>query len=318
MNFRQLWYLQLIIAKGSFAGAAREAGVSQPAITQAMQAMEKAWGTPLFRKVGREKRPTDAAIAMAQQASELQSRLEKLASPASADSLPLGTTLRVGMAPAAALLYGAAIERIWHTLEPEGLLQIVSGSAPELLGSLQQGTLDLVAAPRPRRHHQEGLAERPLHLSQPVVYARTGHPLLAATSLQDIRHASWAVSGRGGTAGNVIEEACRVRRLPPPRILVQCSDYMTVLDLVAQSDMLCVVPHPVLIGQRQQESVRALKIREGLPQYDVCLFWKVPAAVVNAEAIAAVVAALSPVAPVGPGDAAEQQPLHRVSPRRRR
>lgn len=315
MNFRQLWYLQLIIAKGSFAGAAKEAGVSQPAITQAMQAMEKAWGVPMFKKVGREKRPTDAAIAMAQQASELQGRLEKLAAPASVGSLPLGRTLRVGMAPAAALLYGAAIEGIWRTFEPEGLLQILSGSTPELLGALQQGGLDLVAAPRPRRYQQEGLEQLPLHLSQPIVYARKGHPMLSATSLQEIHAASWAVSGRGGTAGNVIEEACRVRRLPPPRILVQCSDYMTVLDLVAKSDMLCVVPHPVLIAQRQQESVRALNIREGLPQYEVCLFWKAQSPPLNAEAISAVVAGLQPFAQHNSTDspARKRTPARRLS-----
>ncbi len=314
MNFRQLWYLQLIISKGSFAGAAKEAGVSQPAITQAMQAMEKAWGVPMFKKVGREKRPTDAAIAMAQQASELHSRLEKLAGPASVEGLQLGKTLRAGMAPAAALLYGATIEGICRAFEPEGLLRIVSGSAPELLTALQQGQLDLVAAPRPRRYQEDGLGQIPLHLSSPVIYARKDHPMRGATSLQDIRSASWAVSGRGGTAGNVIEEACRVRRLPPPRVLVQCADYMTVLDLVANSNLLCVVPHPVLIQQRQQENLRALKVREGLPQYEVCLFWRLHHPSTNTQAIAAIVDRLDHL---HPGHAAAPS-VHAPTARKRR
>jgi len=292
MNFRQLWYLQLIISKGSFAGAAKAAKVSQPAITQAMQSLGTAWDTPLFEKVGRQMRPTDAALAIALRVNDFQAQLESLTRSASATNAHPVRTLRVGMAPAAALVYGAAIEGLWRQHEPEGLLQIVSNSAPELLATLQQGELDLVAAPRPRHYQEEGIEQFALHMSMPTIYARKGHPLLPATSLQDIKRAGWAVSGRGGTAGNVIEEACRVRRMPAPRILVQCADYMTLLDLVAQSDMLCVVPHPVLIPERQRQHLRALTVREGLPQYEVCLFWKAHVQAQNGNVIAAIVTAL--------------------------
>ena len=95
----------------------------------------------------------------------------------------------------------------------------------------------------------------------------------AARTLHDIREAGWAVSGRGGTAGNVIEEAHLVRRMAPPRILVQCADYPALLSLVGQSDLLCVVPHPVLVSEGQRDALRPIRIREGLPQYEVCLFW---------------------------------------------
>ena len=62
--------------------------------------------------------------------------------------------------------------------------------------------------------------------------------------------------------------------LPPPRILIQCADYQTLLNLVSKSDLLCVVPHPAL---QPQEAVRdafaVVRIREGLPLYEVCRFW---------------------------------------------
>lgn len=274
MNYRHLWYLQLIITKGSFAAAALEAGVSQPAVTQAMQAIEKEWGTVLFEKSGRQKRPTATALALAQHSTDMQARLQKLVAWQEGDGALRGTmaTLRVGLAPAAALLYGSTLERAWRQFEPHGLLQIVSGSAPELLAGLEQHTLDLVIAPRPRHYQAESLQQQ-LHVSQPRIHARAGHPLRGAETLEDIGHAGWAVSGRGGTAGNVIEEAHQVRRMPPPRILVQCADYPTLLTLVAQSDLLCVVPHPALVPEGQQDVLRVLRIREGLPKYEVCLFW---------------------------------------------
>lgn len=297
MYLKQLWYLNLVVSKGSFLGAAREAGVSQPAITQAMQALEREWGIALFEKVGRKKVPTHAALMAAQRAVDLHARLEGL--PPRDEPGPSEWTLdrdaatfRTGMAPAAALLYGPLIEHVWREHNPQGLLQIVSGSAPELLDALHSKELDLVVAPRPRHYEATGIKLHPLHTSTPIVCARIDHPLASATSLKEIESAGWAVAGRAGTAGNVIEEAHHVRRLPKPRILVQCADYSALLNLVAKSDLLCVVPHPALLHGRESAAVCTLHIREGLPQYEVCLFWATNQHAPNAASIEAIVAAL--------------------------
>lgn len=279
MRLRQLRYLQLVIEKGSFAQAAEAAGVSQPAITMAMQGLEREWGVALFEKVGRQKVPTRAALSAAQRAADLHDRLDALPT---LGSLPEAwspgrdaAVLRVGMAPAAALLYAPVIETSWRAHEPEGLLQIVSWvAAGELLASLRREDLDLVIAPRPRRYQAEGVKRVVLHTSVPTVYARVGHPLAGARSLADIAVAGWGVTGRAGTPGNVIEEALRVHKLPAPRVLVQCADYPTLLNLVAQSDLLCVVPHAELTRRTGQAGITSLKIREGLPLYEVCLFWR--------------------------------------------
>lgn len=294
MNYKHLGYLQLVISKGSFAAAALEAGVSQPAVTQAMQAMEKEWGLVLFEKSGRHKRPTAAALALAQQSLDMQAKLKKLAASQAGDALSHAAlaSLRVGMAPAAALLYGSSMERAWRHQEPEGLLQIVSGSAPELLAALQRKELDLVIAPRPRHYQAETLQQHLLHVSQPRIHARVGHPLRGARTLEDIGQAGWAVSGTGGTAGNVIEEAHQVRRMPPPRILVQCADYPTLLSLVSQSELLCVVPHPALVTDAQRDVLKIIRIREGLPQYEVCLFWGKARPGMRPEVLEAIVQAL--------------------------
>ena len=145
---------------------------------------------------------------------------------------------------------------------------------------------------RPRRFHAEGITQKRLHVSRPTIYVRAGHPLAAATSLSELRGADWAVSGRAGTAGNVIEEAHRVRRLPPPRIRVQCADYATLLALVAQSDLLCVVPHPALIPERSHPALQAVPVQEGLPKYEVCLFRPARQPARNAEAVEAIAAAV--------------------------
>ncbi|MEO7953493.1 MAG: LysR family transcriptional regulator [Polaromonas sp.] len=296
MHIRQLQYLQAIIATGSFAAAARNAGVSQPAITLAMQALEREWDVVLFEKVGRQKLPTRGALLAAQRAAELQGRLDGLAGPPRSPQEEAiarsASVFKAGMAPAAALLYGPTIERVWHAHEPEGMLEIFGASAPELLAALHGNELDLVIAPLPRRYQSVGLNRHPLHTSTPMIYARVDHPLAGATSLTEIARATWAVAGRTGTPGRVIEEAHRVRNLAEPRILVQCADYPALLNLVAHSVLLCVVPHPALMPPNGCTAVRALRIREGLPQYEVCVFWPSGKQGRNAATVDAVVRAL--------------------------
>jgi DNA-binding transcriptional LysR family regulator len=301
MHLRQLQYLRLVIEKGSFALAAEAAGVSQPAITLAMQRLERQWGVTLFEKVGRQKVPTRTAVAAARRAQDVQDRVEALPSAGSRHAAWSpgrdAAVLRVGMAPAAALLYGPTIETVWRSHEPEGLLQIVRfGAAGELLESLRSDDLDLVIAPRPRRYQAGDVRRTVLHTSTPTVYVRAGHPLAGARSLADIAQAGWGVAGRAGTPGNVIEEALRVHRLPAPRVLVQCDDYPTLLNLVATSDLLCVVPHAELTRRGGQTGISPVKIREGLPLYEVCLFWRSGKPSRHAHALADITRALKALA----------------------
>ena len=296
MNLRQLEYLQLIVEKGSFAAAAQAAGVSQPAVSLAMQALEKEWGLALFEKSGRQKLPTPAAVQAAQRMEELKARIGRIrqlpSEPLDWPAQAMLPVLQVGMAPAAALLYGPTIVQVCQAREPDRLLRIVSGSAPELLSALYAKEIDLAIVPRPRRWQAGGIQRHTLHVSAPTVYARAGHPLSNAQSLMEIRDASWAVADRAGTAGNVIEEAHRVRDLSPPRILVQCDGYATLLNLIAHSDMLCVIPHLAHLGLHVRPDVTALNLQEGLPKYEVCMFWASHRTQANASLVRAVVQAL--------------------------
>lgn len=243
-----------------------------------MQRAEQACGTALFKRVGRQNMPTPAALLAAQRSVEIQNQMNRLlqADPQRAEVHLQGRdgpVLRAGMAPAAALLYSSTIVKQWTAHEADGQVQIVGGSAPELVAALRDKSLDLIISPRPRRYRITGIQSHVLHMSEPAIYLREGHPMADAASLEDISSAGWAVAGRAGTPGNVIEEAHRVRRISPPRIVVQCADYPALLNLVATTDLMCVVPHPSIAPRAQEIGIRPLSIRDGLPRYEVCLYW---------------------------------------------
>lgn len=200
MNLKRLWHLHLIIEKGSFAAAASHAGVSQPALSKSMKLLQEELAVRLFDKVGRRQVPTNAALKAARTASRLHADLDAVATAEPVHGIPMphraGAALRVGVAPAAALLYGPCIQALWQAREPEGQIEFVGGSGPMLINQLRSRELDLIIAPQPRGEVMTDLRWLYLHSSTPAVYARAHHPLHDANSLRGIRHAGWAVADR--------------------------------------------------------------------------------------------------------------------------
>jgi DNA-binding transcriptional LysR family regulator len=266
-----------------------------------MQSLERDAGAALFVRSGRRKLPTATALRAAQRACELQGRLDDLhtavhEAPAAAPPAGFEGMLHVAMAPTAGLLFGGVVEQAWRAQRPDGLLHLAGGNAVDMLAALQRGELDLALAPRPWHYRAENLKRHLLFTSTPTICARIGHPLAAATSLKDIADARWASAGRVGTSGSLIEEALRVRHLPPPRMLMQCADYVALLNVVARSDLLCSIPHPALLRGIAHPGVAPLRVREGLPRYEVCVFWRTDAPSPMRDVIANVVQALKKAA----------------------
>ena len=271
MNWTQLEWLRRVVDSGSFTEAARQAGVSQPAVSQAMKQLAQQVSGPLFQREGRRQVPTALALRLARAMQGVDVALQAAAGPGPA---PAGEpVVRVGMAPAAGLLYGALMVQALagHPRRPR--LSIETGPAPAMLDALARGELDAVISPRPRGLEGAELRQHLMYISRPAIYCRKGHPLAGATSLGQITQAQWAVAGRAGTPGNVIEEAFRVRHWPAPQIAVQCSDYGMLVQIVAASDLLAVISHPRLAPQPQRLGITPIRVKEGLPHYEVCLFW---------------------------------------------
>lgn len=75
LDWTDLKALGALVRRGSLAGAARELGVDATTVGRRMDALEKAVGTPLFRKSERGREPTEAGARLARLAEEMAQRL---------------------------------------------------------------------------------------------------------------------------------------------------------------------------------------------------------------------------------------------------
>lgn len=271
MNLRHLQYLQWVIEHGSFAAAARAAGVTQPAVSHGMQQLQRHVDSPLFVRDGRRLLPTEAALRTAAAGRTLWRQVAAL-DAAGTEPVPRDT-LRVGLTASAALVCGPLLHASWCGTPARRRLVLASADEGQLLAQLQGGGLDLVVAPRPRRFAVASLHCSTLYPITPQVYARQAHPLRDAGSLAALQAADWAVVGPSvGGPVDVLTEAFTVRHMAPARVQVTCPDYASLLLLVAQTDLLAVLPHPALAQLAAPGLVRPLQLREALPRYEMQLF----------------------------------------------
>jgi DNA-binding transcriptional LysR family regulator len=255
-----------------------------------MRKLEESTRTVLFQREGRTKVATADAHALARASAPVHSAIDRLHAHRilSRGQRRPPRELRVGMGPAAGLLYGAILFEALRAVSPRSILRIVTGPAPGMLEELSAGQLDMVMAPQPRKFHDARLDSHVMYLARPAIYCRNGHPLAGASTLQEITRAKWVVAGSAGTPGNVIEEAFRVRRFVPPRIAAHCADYGMLVRLLAGTDLLGVVSHPALTPDAAGLGLHQLQLRDGLPHYDVRLFWHRSDAAGGHAAVAAV------------------------------
>ena len=270
MYLRYLHYLQSVIDQGSFARAAQACGVSQPAISQGMKALQAQFDAPLLVRDGRRYVPTDLARRVVAEGAPLAQRIDAL--PQARRAAVDRNRLRVGLTASAALVCGPLLYEAWCLPQPQRSLQMTTTDEGSLLTGLLHGSFDAVIAPRPRQFAHPDVVQWRLYELQPQIYARRRHPLAQARLLADLQGAAWGCVGPSVSGPvDVLTEAHRVRRMPAPRMAVRCPDFASLLNLMVGSDLLAVLPHPALLGVAA-EQVAPLQLSEALPLYGMWLF----------------------------------------------
>src|SRR3989344_5746357 len=141
MYLRYLHYLQSVIDQGSFARAAQACGVSQPAISQGMKALQA--------RDGRRDVPTDLARRGVAEGAPLAQRIDAL--PQALRAAVDRNRLRVGLTASAALVCGPLLYEAWCLPQPQRSLEMTTADEGSLLTGLLHGSFDAVIAPRPRQ-----------------------------------------------------------------------------------------------------------------------------------------------------------------------
>lgn len=247
---------------GSLRSAARRIGISQPAISKALASLEADLQAELFIRTSRGIRLTEAGRLFGARAAVVLSELGRVREELS--ELRGGTegSASFGVGASAIVLTPAAIAR-FRAERPHARIRIREGTREVLLPLVRDGTLDFAIAERGPAPVEGGLVFRMLRQSEFVIAARRGHPLARATSLAQLTSAQWLVVYRLG-AGGLLEQTFAAAGLPTPDVRVHCESHASTLALVANSDLLAMIPVQDVDAAAAAGLVQRVRIRERL------------------------------------------------------
>src|SRR6185503_972149 len=147
VELRHVRCLVAIVDHGGFTGAAAELGVSQPAVSRGLAALERQLGVRLLRRTSREVVPTAAGDRVLARARRLLTDVEDLIRDARGG---VGR-LRIGHAWAAMGEHTVEFQRRWAAQHPDVTLHVVRTNSPT--GGLAEGACDVAVVRTPSDAH---------------------------------------------------------------------------------------------------------------------------------------------------------------------
>jgi DNA-binding transcriptional LysR family regulator len=262
METRDLEYLLAVERHGSIGKAADALGLSQPALTKAMQRLETQVGVTLFERNANGMTPTPAGARFIARARRIALEFDDAMQEMRAISSGERGIVRIGYSPTvpSALVLGACRQLLRE--RPAARLRLRCRLARDLLDLLAAGELDLVVAPAPAQP-EASLDILELFRDRLSVLADEAHPLQRKPdlTLADLADQEWLLPETTLPVRRQIDAAFRARGLSGPRLRVETDFGSTSLLLLLRgTPLLCVSGAEAL---DQLEGLRALDVRPG-------------------------------------------------------
>lgn len=244
----KLRHFVAVLDAGAFATAAQHIGVTQPAISKSIRAIEDRLGVSLFERGRAGARPTPPALVLAPYARTILAEYAlaeaelRAAAKADGHALAIGASLSL----AQSLLPGAIFRfgQRW----PEVAMSVDVGLSAPLFARLLDGDLDLViSAPEPGFPIDERIDRTFLLEEHDALVVGSDHPLLMrkTITLADLLAFPWIVPRRSARIER-IHAVFAAAGLPSPSQMVRAESSELARGLLMTAPFICLIGADVL------------------------------------------------------------------------
>lgn len=244
LRLRDLMLLEHVDRLGTLAKVGEAMHVTQPAVTQALQVLERAFGVPL---VLRERRGASLTPAGRAALTRLRAAGQEVQAAHAAALAPQSPLLRIGSSPMGTVnVLPAALRRLRKAV-PEVRVVISETSVPELWHALAQGTLDAIVSRLPNIGQGESLPDAVVYdavgQERIVLVAARSHPLARRKpTLEALAQAAWVLPPQGSLAVAMFNDWFTRGGLRPPEVAITSVSFLSNLRLAGQCAMLTLAP----------------------------------------------------------------------------
>jgi DNA-binding transcriptional LysR family regulator len=240
MKFHHLNAVTAVADRGSLRAAARALGMSQPALTHSIGELERELGASLFERRARGMTLTPVgelfvqrARAITSEARRAQAEVEQFLGGVSGEVVVcLSVVAHLALMPMALPLF--------QKRYPKVRLRVLEGAFPAMASRVREGSIDFYIGPTPEPELAREFVVEKLFDNTRAIFARKGHPLANAKSLDELMGAQWITTGITERAETEFEEFFASHGLPMPQIAVQGESMLSILMALLSTDMLTV------------------------------------------------------------------------------
>lgn len=241
MEFHQLRYFVAVADHGNFTRAAESCLVAQPSLSQQIIKLEKELGRPLFDRLGRTARLTDAGRVLYEQAVSVLANVEDAKRRVSGADGAAAGRIAVGAIPTIAPYLLPPILRDFRRAYPRAEIAVQEDYTEHTIKSCLTGELDLAILALPVEHEQ--LHVEPLYREELLLATAAQHPLARQrrVTLADIQGQPFILLSETHCLGEQIVSFCRQEECSPS-IRCRSAQLLTVQELVALRHGVSLIP----------------------------------------------------------------------------
>ncbi len=236
MKLSTLEALVLVETHGSLRAVAHQVGITQPALTAAIQQLEQELQAPLLVRTKQGVSFTPFGQAFLQHAKLMVSQSRRASDEIAQMRGLWQGTVNMTISPAIGLGLLPRAIRQFSQQHPQVRVQCREGLYPGVASLLRDGSIDFALTPVHRVDLDADLVAEPLYGSHVLIIGPRSHPLAQATSLSELRDCEWVLSSPSRGPGAVIEEAFEQAGLGAPRVRMLCESFLALPGLIAASE----------------------------------------------------------------------------------
>jgi DNA-binding transcriptional LysR family regulator len=213
MDTRQLAAFCAVVERRSFSQAAERLGVSQPAVSLQVRALEKRLGQQLLDRSGRRVEPTEAGLRLYRGAQRLLALEEQILDEVAAEGEgELHGTLTIGASTGPGNVVLSRLLCAFQQANPELHVALLVADTQRIVELVADRSLELGVVGAARRHR--GVAFERFFQDEVILACPPGHSFAGRTvPLDDLRAETLIVMQEGAGVRQVIEDELRKRGL---------------------------------------------------------------------------------------------------------
>lgn len=265
---KHLAQLAAVVEAGGVTEGANLLGMSQPAVSRTLSALEKRLGEPLFLPGRRPLVPTIIGQQLASHGKVILEAGRKASEAVVGFRAGSQGTVRIGGVP---FFMDAFISRMigqFQVQEPDIRVDQSYGNLPEIQSGLRSGLLDFAICPLGVVETGSELAFTEILPGRNVVAARARHPLFRkkAVTSNDLLKYPWIAPLPGSPLLSDLHSILLSIGMSEVNIRYSGGSLMSVLNYLEETDALAVLPQSVLFAFRQSKLFKTVPMKIPQPE----------------------------------------------------